>query len=385
MNAQAEFYKSSCLHFMKLIFDNDEGYNTYREKTLRNINEKLKGGQELSFIEIKLLKDLFPLAGKKDEFIEEVLKLRDVKKGLSSMTGYEESEISLNKKEALAGGIKLHFGDLRVEKSKVNRKYSYPENISGAFSLVNFDSLDGVLMPKSIGGEFYIFNLGSPKGLKLPRKLKDLKFYNLKSAEGLEFSKKFKGNLSFIGIKSTKGLKLPKFIEGDFAMINNLAVDNLTPKDLRSPQKVGGDFIVENIFLTNKSVFPKEVGGNFSYSMEFGKVHVGIDYEDFFPTHTLSEKEVESFTLLRHFDFPEKVGKNFSIRGFHSVSYVNLPKTVEGNFTIEGFKIFSNTILPDGVNGRVILKGSRIDKGVFLPKHMGRGINIDAQEVLLLN
>jgi hypothetical protein len=70
----------------------------------------------------------------RDPRIQEIISGRNVKADISTITGFTQDQISTTKEEALAGGIKYHYGDIDLgvlspaEKNILRSKYPHLAN-----------------------------------------------------------------------------------------------------------------------------------------------------------------------------------------------------------------------------------------------------------------
>ena len=90
----------------------------------------------------------------RDPRVREMLANRNLKKDLAWVIGYQESEISSTRKEALAGGVKYHYGNL---------------------NLYSLASAEGLTLPQSVGGSLYLYNLAHHEREELKKQRPDLK------------------------------------------------------------------------------------------------------------------------------------------------------------------------------------------------------------------
>jgi hypothetical protein len=192
-----------------------------------------------------------------DSRIKEIIDKRDVRADISFVTGFSKEQISTTKEEVLKGGIKHHYGDLRLNQLKYPDGLVLPETVGGDLYLDSLTSADGLVLPKTIGGDLRLNQLKYPDGLALPKTVGgDLGLDSLTSADGLVLPETVGGDLSFWGLTSADGLVLPETVGGD------LYLDSLTSADgLVLPKTIGGDLYLSQLKYTDELEFPETVGG----------------------------------------------------------------------------------------------------------------------------
>ena len=143
-------------------------------KRLTEIDRKNTSGKELTTEELRFLyqfdSKIEGFGYQKDPRIQEILANRDPKSDLSLITGYSKEQISTTKEEALAGGIKLHYGFLHFGSLRLTKRMKLPEIIIGSVNLGRLQSAEGLTLPaERISGFLDLHNLQSARGLILPK------------------------------------------------------------------------------------------------------------------------------------------------------------------------------------------------------------------------
>lgn len=219
-------------------------------KRLTEIDERNNDGEKLTIDEIRFLyqfdSKIEGFGRKENQMIKEIVKKRDIKSDLSLVTGYPKEQISTTEKEALSGGIKIHWGDLNLSELKSVKGFNFPEErIMGNLNLWSLRSAEGVKLSKEIDGDLDLSTLESAEGLKFPEKIGNrLKLFDIKSAKGLKLPKEIGSDLWLTGLyPPVEGLKLPK-IGGTLWVYGTMGPDfqKIIKKAGRTDIKLSVDF-----------------------------------------------------------------------------------------------------------------------------------------------
>ncbi len=192
----------------------------YQKKTedmrrLTQIERKQNQGEELSKEDLRFLYEfddkIQGFGYEEDPRIKEIQEKRNIRKDLAFVLEYQEEEISLTQEEALKGGIKYHYGDLKLSGLTSAEGLELPDSIGGSLNLSDLTSAEGLKLPDSIGGDLYLSGLTSAEGLKLPDSIGGyLKLSGLTSAEGLELPDSIEGFLYLSGLTQAEKEKISK-------------------------------------------------------------------------------------------------------------------------------------------------------------------------------
>jgi hypothetical protein len=202
-NMDADIVKTEILE-KKLLSFGDEGV-AYKKKShdmklLTGIEVKSNQGIALSPGELRFLYEIDePIVGfgyREDPRVAEIIRHRENKhRDIADIFGLAESEVSLNAKEAVRGGIKLHFGNL---------------------DLSDLKSPVGLHLPERTTGDLLLWGLTTVKGLDLSKvEIAGTLILYVESASGLTLRDTMTGSLHLPFVKSAGGLKLPSHIGGD--------------------------------------------------------------------------------------------------------------------------------------------------------------------------
>ncbi|MFA6463080.1 MAG: hypothetical protein WCT51_03450 [Candidatus Shapirobacteria bacterium] len=236
--------------------DSDMKFLTLIDKKVKDDQEELSK-EELLFI-YEINSGIEGFGYKKDPRIKEIIDKRDIKSDISFITGYFKDQISVTKEEALKGGIKFHYGNLKLYNLSSIKGLVLPENINGDFVLSGLKSAEGLILPKSINGGITLSGLESIKGLVLPETINgDLDLFNLESAKGLILPKSINGSLDLSGLKSAEGLVLPKSINGNLKLSGLKSI-----KGLVLSETINGGLDLSGLKSAEGLVLPKSINGN---------------------------------------------------------------------------------------------------------------------------
>ena len=106
-----------------------------------------------------------------DPRIEEVRKDRNIRSDISMIFNIPENKISLNKEEALKGGIIFHYGNLDLRDLASAKDLELPKKIRGWINLNGLTSAKYLELSEEVEGCVYLNGLTSTKYLKLPKKV----------------------------------------------------------------------------------------------------------------------------------------------------------------------------------------------------------------------
>jgi hypothetical protein len=202
-------------------------------RLLTEIEQKYKNNEKLTIEDLKFLYQIDSIIEgfgySKDPRIDEIIKNRNNKSDLSEITGFKEHEISTNQDEALAGGIKYHYGNLSLSGLTFAKGLTLPGSIGGDLFLEGLKSTEGLTFPDFIGGSLFLSGLTSAKGVTFPGFIGGSLFLSgLTSAKGVTFPDSIGGDLYLRGLTTTEGLTLPGSIGG------NLFLSGLTSAEKNS-------------------------------------------------------------------------------------------------------------------------------------------------------
>jgi hypothetical protein len=274
-------------------------------KTLTKIEKRVKKGFNLSKEELRFLYEIDDeiecFGWQDDPRIEEIREKRDMREDLAFIFECSKEEISLNKEEALSGGIRLHYGDLNLRKVKSAKGLELPKEIIGRLCLGFLKSAEGLKLPEKVES-LELSSLESAEGLKLPEKAEIIRLNSLKSAEGLELPENLI-NINLSSLESAEGLKLPGKVESlDLNSLKSIEglelpekIKSLDLSSLKSakeglelPEKM------EEVFLSSLESaeglkLPKELGSVFLDDYGYTVLDIG------------------SLTSIKNLKLPEKV------------------------------------------------------------------------------
>jgi hypothetical protein len=169
---------------------------------------------------------------------KDILSTRDLKADLAFYFGCQPNQISYAKEEALAGGIKYHYGNLSLR----------------------LKSTEGLILPQVILGQF-IFGISSLDGFILPYEVRDnLIFDKLESANNLVLPKIVGGILNLNYLKTFENLRMPEKV-GDDVYLNSLE----TADGLDLPEEIGGDIYLTSLESAKGLRFPKKMRGRIAF------------------------------------------------------------------------------------------------------------------------
>ena len=290
-------------------FSDGENYKKRLEdmKILTEIDDKFKNGEILNKGDLRFLYEIdSKIEGfgyNKDPRIETILKGRDTKGDLSLITGYKREEISLTKEEALKGGIKYHYGDLKFNSLTSAEGLVLPESVSGGVYFKSLTSAEGLVLPESVGG--------------------DVNLYSLTSAEGLVLPESVGGYVDLASLTSAEGLVLPESVGWDIYLCSLTSAEGLV-----LPESVGGGIYLNSLTSAEGLVLPESVGG-------------GID--------------LYSLTSAEGLVLPESVGGNVNLASLTSAEGLVLPESVGGDVYLNSLTSAEGLVLPESVGGDVYL------------------------------
>ena len=154
-------YKKKCKD-MKIL--------TYIYTKWKNNNQTELTKEEIKFL-YEIDDKILGFGYIKDPRIEEILKVRNIKKDLSVALDINEEQISLTKEEALRENTIYHYGDLDLSDLSIAEGLTLPETINGSLDLSSLVSAEGLTLPETINGMLYFSCLLSAEGLIIPEKL----------------------------------------------------------------------------------------------------------------------------------------------------------------------------------------------------------------------
>jgi hypothetical protein len=221
-------------------------------RLLTEIEQKYKNNEKLTIEDLKFLYQIDSIIEgfgySKDPRIDEIIKNRNNKSDLSEITGFKEHEISTNQDEALAGGIKYHYGNLSLSGLTFAKGLTLPGSIGGSLSLKGLKSTEGLTLPDSIGGDLFLEGLKSTEGLTLPDFIGGSLFLNgLKSTEGLTLPGSIRGSLFLNGLTSAKGVTFPDSIGRSLFLKGLKSTEGLT-----LPDSIGGSLFLDGLTSAEK-------------------------------------------------------------------------------------------------------------------------------------
>ncbi len=192
-------------------------------KRLTSIYKRWENKEELTTEELRFLYEIdefiMGFGFKKDPRIKEITNTRNKRQDISDILNCREDQISLTKKEFLAGkDIIYHDGNLNLHGIPIAKDIKFPEIINGYLLLNGLTSAKGVKFSKTINGDLDLPGLIFAEGLDLSTTIVngDLWLYSLSNAEGGKFPKIINGNIKFDCISNTEGLDLSNtMINGD--------------------------------------------------------------------------------------------------------------------------------------------------------------------------
>jgi len=318
-------------------------------KRLTKVEEKNKVGESLTASDLKFLyeieSEIEGFGHDKDPRIKEILATRkDIREDICLATGYTTEQISLTKEEALAGGIKFHYGDLEFDSLPNVKNLILPETVSGNLSL-SCHSTKYLTLPKIIGGDLSLDNLESTENLVLPETIGGSLLLNeLESTDGLVLPKKVGGYLGLDGLQSAKGLVLPETIGGSLCLNSLKSAEGLV-----LPEIIGGSLELKNLKSAEGLELPKTVG-------------------DFLDLSGLKSAD--------GLEFPETVGGFLDLTGLLSAERLRLPENVGGNLSLDNVQSVEWVKMPETVGGNLCLKKLQSGKGLKLPQTIGGNLNL---------
>jgi len=149
-------------------------------KFLTLIDEKVKNNEELTKEDLRFLygvdSKIEGFGYKEDPRVGRIIDKRgNIEDDLAVATGYSKDQISLDKDDALRGGIKFHYGDLYFFGLPSAGGLKLPESMSGNLVLSNLISIEGLKLPEKVGGYVDLRELNQREKEFLKQKYPDLR------------------------------------------------------------------------------------------------------------------------------------------------------------------------------------------------------------------
>ena len=225
-------------------------------KRLTELAKMNEAKQALTRDELKFLYEVDnPIEGfgyQKDPRISEIIETRDKRADLAKALDVAPEKISFTEAEALRGGIAFHYGDLEISGRTSIQNLKLPKRVRGNFTIsspvtakglvlpehvedgfnfldLEFETAQGLVLPRYVGGDVYMPNLRSALGLVLPRHVGGhLDLSRIRTGEGLVLPNYVGKHLDLSGIRSAEGLVLPSYVGTDLMMTNLRSVKGVT-------------------------------------------------------------------------------------------------------------------------------------------------------------
>lgn len=337
-------------------------------KLLTELEQKTKAGVELTKEELSFIYEIdSKIQGfgyRRDPRIEEVIAQRDKKADLSLVTGYTPEEISLTEKEALAGQIKFHYGDLDLRNLKSAEGLNLPENVSGDFAF-NFESVVGLTLPQTVGGSLILSKLKYAEGLVMPKSVGGcINLNHLESAVGLILPQTVNNSLYLNNLDSTAGITMPQVVKGDLELSLIRSLKALTSL----PQTIGGSLKLTNLDIAKGLTFPQAIGGSLDLKNLKSAENVILPQT---VGGSLYLKELESADGLV---FPQTVGGGLSLDKLKSAEGIVIPKSIGGHINLDGLEIATGLVFPQTIGGGLSLAKLKSAEGTTLPQSVGGAV-----------
>ncbi len=182
----------------------------YNMKLITNADRKNKSGEALSIEELRVLYEVdgpvIGFANKRDPRLRQIQDTRNPKVDIARALNVREDQVSTNAKEAMAGNVEFHYGDLLIA-----------GNASEAQAWGREQVPMGTQLPKVVSGKFSIQGMSLSSNVKLPeRVLGDAMISGeFESGHGLVLPQFVEGKLVVSWLKTRDGLILPQFVGKD--------------------------------------------------------------------------------------------------------------------------------------------------------------------------
>ncbi|MCM2280721.1 MAG: hypothetical protein NDI61_02610 [Bdellovibrionaceae bacterium] len=181
----------------------------YNMRLITGIDKKNKSGEALSSEELRVLYEIegpvFGFGHIRDPRLKQIQASRNPKFDIARALNVREDQVSTNAKEAFAGNIVFHHGDLLIA-----------GNAREAMAWGREQVPAGIHLPQVVSGKFGIQGLSLDLNIKLPERVVGdaVLSGDFESGPALVLPRYVGGNLVVSGLKTNEGLILPQFIGG---------------------------------------------------------------------------------------------------------------------------------------------------------------------------
>lgn len=380
--------------FPKKLAELGEDAKTYLAKLenmriVGRIEQKVKLQKDLDLNELRILYQIDEASAgfgyEEDPRLSQIIEMRNPKSDLARIFGINEAQVSTTRAEALAGGIKYHYGDLDLDDRSTLKGVEFPEIVGGDIFLSNLTSIDGLRFPKEVKGSLVLSRLTNVDGVKFPEKVGgELNLEEVVSAEGVELPKYVGLTLNLDSLRRCKKLVLPAFVGvhvhlASIEMVQavtfpkrigrSLFLDELTfASGINLPEYVGGDLHLSKLREAERVNFPLIVGGILKLGWLTSATEVSL------PKLVGQCLELESLRAAERVIFPEVIKTDLKLNGLTLVKQVQLPRIVKGSLQLNSLPMGDGLKFPDLVGRDVELISLRSGYGLLLPKEVGGSI-----------